>query len=91
MLRNNGKIQHGSHWLQWFLELRLLQKTAMLLTSRKREVDLSIKKKKMFRTPARRSRTADLRIAAQSQLQSSALPTELSRVALTSGDKVVKW
>ena len=46
MLRNHGKIQHGSHWLQWFLEFRLLQKTAMLLTSRKREVDLSIDRDK---------------------------------------------
>ena len=42
ILRNNGKIPYGSHWLQWFLELRLLQKPAMLVTSREWEVEASI-------------------------------------------------
>ena len=41
-LRNNSKIPYGSHWLQWFLELRLLQKPEMLVTSRKREVKASM-------------------------------------------------
>ena len=41
-LRNNSKIPYGSHWLQWFLELRLLLKPAMLVTSCKREVKASI-------------------------------------------------
>ena len=41
-LRNNSKIPYGSHWLQCFLELRLLQKTAMLVTSAEREVEPSI-------------------------------------------------
>ena len=36
--RNIDKIPNGSHWLQWFLELRLLQKTAMLVMSGERDL-----------------------------------------------------
>ena len=42
ILRNIDEIPYGSHWLQWFLELRLLQKTAMLVTSGERDVKASI-------------------------------------------------
>ena len=41
-LGNNSKIPYGSHWLQCFLELVYLQKTAMLVTSAKREVEPSM-------------------------------------------------
>ena len=40
--RNIDEIPNGSHWLQWFLELRLLQKTAMLVTSGERDLKWSI-------------------------------------------------
>ena len=42
ILRNIDEIPYGSHWLQWFLELRLLQKTAMLMTSGEWDVNPSM-------------------------------------------------
>ena len=42
-MRNNSKIPYGSHWLQCFLELRLLQKTAMLGMSAEWEVEPSMR------------------------------------------------
>ena len=42
-------------------------------------LDIALKYSKSYAHPSNRSRTSDLRISAINQLQSSALPTELSR------------
>ena len=48
ILRNIDEIPYGSHWLQWFLELHLLQKTAMLVTSGEREMKASMMTRGLF-------------------------------------------